>query len=122
MLASGGTGRVWRLPLFGERFVDPPDDGVHGSGARMGFATESGFFIQLDLPFPYVRFDPLDDCVVLAAILHAELTRMGPGCSYIFFAEWDGTEGHDASCHPCTMHDYPTLPASVHPLRRGLSF
>src|SRR3954454_1601404 len=122
MLASGGIGRAWQLPLFGERFVDPPDDGVHGSGARVGFATEGGFFIQLDLPFPHVRFDPLDDCVALAAILHAELTRMEPGCSYIFSPNGMELEGGNASCHPCTMHDYPTLPASVHPPAPGPFF
>src|SRR4051794_33123515 len=118
MLASGGTGRVWRLPLFGERFVDPPDHGVHGSGARMGFATEGGFFIQLDLPFPYVRFDPLDDCVVLAAILHAELTRMEPGCSYIFSPNGMEPEGDKrvATLLQCMIP--PPSPPRCTPLRR----
>src|SRR4051794_26087477 len=80
-LGALARGKWWGgrwLWLLGKRLIDAPNHRVHGSRPRVGFATDAGLIVQLDLPLPLVRFNPLDDGVALATILHVELTRMEP--------------------------------------------
>ena len=74
--AAGPEKSGGRQPGFSrQQPVDQKNYRTDGEPSGFGFSGFGGLFVQIDRPFPAIRFDALDDDVVLAAILHFQILK-----------------------------------------------